>query len=700
MAFNISGLYDNIKGSISNLLGLSDKSKLYPESSDYAKVQNSISSGNWCKLPLPYTFAVVGVASDLGGAGTFDNFKDFALPLSPSYISQTEEFAISIKPTQGGTVVTHSGNKYKTLNIEGTTGLAPFRGVGGVDKYTGEAIFAPGDLKHKSGYEVFLELRNWFKTYYEVKVHSKNARVKDARLVFKNYKDGEFLIVELLSFTMERQAGRPFLYDYKMNFKVLKHFEFSKPGLSLLESIDDVMNRSLSKIDTARGIFLRSSGILKQIEATYDGIILEPIRKIGLMLRAATGVVKSFADLPKNIARNTISTTHTFVLMTGLKDQQTENLTKSSLTEDEVILSQVKFPFNLKDAAERTGVDALLNLGEAITLIPSSDLPSNAQQQLDQETTTVMTLPRTYYEQVLADLIRVRQNAEDMFNLGDSTYDSLFDRTASIEANPDRVITEAEIDVLYGFNLAIDSFLDLLSVTNLFKSSYDAQIQDMIDKFKGEIDLSSTSSVSQIILPANMDLERIALDYLGNSEKWVEIAELNDLHIPFVTQDMTSTDTKVAKPGDTILIPTGNIFGFSATPDVVDIPSTIDLSYLEKKLGTDLKLTPNFDLSLGSRGDLEVISGGANLGQQVVLKMSYEKGELLGAPTIGSNLIIGSKTKPVSVIKDDLIQTLMQDPRVSRIADLALVQDGSAYFISFSLYVKNIDMPIPMILGI
>ena len=35
---------------------------------------------------------------------------------------QTEMFAHSIKPTQGGTVVTHSGNKYKSLKVSGTTG--------------------------------------------------------------------------------------------------------------------------------------------------------------------------------------------------------------------------------------------------------------------------------------------------------------------------------------------------------------------------------------------------------------------------------------------------------------------------------------------------------------------------------------------------------------------------------------------------
>lgn len=706
---NISTLYNNIKGSILSLgstLGILSKENLLYPKEVLGNIRSNFDQANWCQLPFPYTFSVLKEDStdSTNSVGTRETsqFKDFELPISPSHIMQSEDFAISIKPTQGGTVVTHSGNKYKNLQISGTTGLAPFRGAGGVDKYTGQAILQPDDLKHKSGYEVFLELRNYFKAYYEwKKEYASEFNVKNSRLVFKNYKDGEYLVVELLSFVMERDASRPFLYNYNLQFKVLKHFQFSNPDVGFPENVETILNKVVSKIDTARGICLRSTDILKQIEATYDNTILEPIRKIGLMVRAAKGTGYTFADLPKNLSRKTISAQHTYAIMSNLKSRQSAVLNTPTTTSEDLLLQQIDFPANISDAVNRNGIDTLYNLGEAITLIPFSDLPMTAQTDLTSEIDLSGDLPRSYYLDALANFIRIRQNAEDQFNVGDASYDALFERTATQPIDPSKVITDAEIDVLNAFNEAIDAIIDILSTTTFFKNTYDQQIRSIVSSFDaGELNLQSTSSVKQITLPAGTDLERVALNYLGDAQRWVEIAELNQLESPFVTQDPTSTLENVAKPGDKILLPAPQTYGSSTTPDVLDIPSTINLSYLEKKLGTDLKLTKDFDLSLGNAGDLEVVSGADNMGQQIVLKISYEKGDLINYPTVGSNLVVGAKIKPINLMKDDLVRTLMQDPRISKVSDVAVVQDNSAFYITFSVHIKNIDMPIPLMLGL
>jgi len=696
MAINISKLYNDIKGSIKNLTGLSpNMGDMYPKDSSLKDIQSSIIPENWKKLPFPYTFSVQNVKMQGNSP-----FVDFELPLAPSKISQTEDFAISIKSTQGGTVVSHSGNKYKSLQISGTTGIAPFRGTGGVDNSTGQAILQPNDLKHKSGYEVFLELRNWFKTYYEWKKLNKDANVKDSRLIFKNYKDGEWLIVELLSFTMDRQAGRPYLYDYNMQFKVLKHFEFSTPSATI-DSFSKTINGALDKLNNARGTFLRSQEIVKQIESTFDGVLLEPIRKIGLVLRSAIGLSYSLADLPKNIAQSTLSIPHTISIMNGLKQEQTTTRNKVDNSPRATLIRETTFPADIEESVNRDGIAVLYNLGETITLVSSSTLPETSRVGLLADIESSSALPRSYYLDTLDNLIRMRQNAEDMFNLGDTDYDTLFDRTSTITADPSKIITENEIDVLSGFNDAIDAIIDLLSTQDLFKNTYDKQIKDIMDSFdKGELKLQSTKSVKEITLSAGTDLERLALNYLGDSARWPEIAELNNLESPFVTQDVNTTYEHVAVPGDKLLIPVSSSFGDNTTPDVIDIPSTIDLSYLEKKLGTDLRLSPDFDLCLGNSGDLEVISGAENMGQQIVLKISYEKGDLLNYPMVGSNLVVGSKVKPLSIMKDDLIRTLRQDPRISKVTNVAIVQDNSAFYITFNVYVKNIDMPIPMTLGL
>jgi len=157
----ITGLINDIRDSVTNLVdditGAEVDSAIpaYPQTKDIQAVLSTVNSGNWLKLSFPYTFSVVDVTGQ-----SANPFTDFSLPLAPSAIQQSEEFAIAVRSTQGGTTVTHSGNKYKTLNIEGTTGIAPFRGTGGVSKRDGEAIFQPNELKYRSGYEVFLDTSN------------------------------------------------------------------------------------------------------------------------------------------------------------------------------------------------------------------------------------------------------------------------------------------------------------------------------------------------------------------------------------------------------------------------------------------------------------------------------------------------------------------------------------------------------------
>lgn len=691
MAFGINNLYNNIKDSILNLgnqLGLfpNKGNNLY---SDAVIKDNKTlyKKENWKKLSNPYTFAVI----DLVTKSSSPWFKDFELPLAPTDIQQTEEFATSIKPTQGGTVVSHSGNKYKTLIISGTTGIAPFRGAGGVDAYTGEAIFQPGSIKYKSGYEVFHELRNYFKAYAQFKKdRASSPEGFNSRLVFKNYKDGEYLIVELITFDMKRNSTRPFLYDYVMKFKVLKHFKELAAELSVLQKIDDALNKALNKIDVARGIFLRTSDIIRQVESTFDQIGMEPLRRIGLALRAAIGVGYTAADFPKTIMRQMVSTGHTIDILLKLRDKQDDQ--KNNPTDP--LLESIVLPTDIENAVGTQGVDAIYNLKEGITLIDSSDLPENAQDALTQEIEDSLGLTRLYYEESVNDLIRVRRNAEDLFNVGSTSYDTLFDRVSSVDVDSSKTITNDEIDVLYGFKEAISGILDVMSSLRFFKSEYNQVINEMLANFNNDLPLQTTEAVRQIRVPGRTDLERIALDYLGDSNRWVEIAELNNLEYPYI-EDARS-DLRTIIPGDSILLPTPIINGFGELPQAKDIPSTVDLNYLQKSFGTDLKLTENFDLSMGNNRDLQVVSGLDNVAQSIILKLSYEKKDLIRYPQLGANLGVGSKIRPLSEIRDNIIQTLTSDFKIDSVTDLTIYQDGSAIYINFNVNLKNVDIPVPI----
>lgn len=705
----VNNITSSVQGLISDLTGNNSSSvvQYHQDLAEYRAVQSQLNAENWAKLSFPYTFSVVNLTK----AGDNGGFSDFALPLAPQAISQSEGPALNITPSQGGTTVNHSGLGYKQLNIKGTTGIAPFRGDGGVNRKTGEGIFQPKDLKHKSGFEVFIHLRNWFRTYYEWK-HKQGAQAKDYRLVFKNYKDGEFLIIEMLpeGFKMERQAAKSFLYDYDLNFQVLSHFQFETPTskTGFFDQADSIINGALDKINTARAIFLRTQGILRQIESTYDASVLEPMRQASLALKAFLGVPLVAADIGSRVIVNTVSTASALAVVA----RETLNTATLGATGRSDTLAQIgslldKRLFGTKNTLSRTldaakseinqkGSGGLLKLGALMTIIDPGQFPEKTLSETQKEQDRAAALPRNFYENTISSLERVKQNAEDFFGLGSADYDAIFDRTATLNADLAKVVTNDEYDLLFGFNEAITGLTLLLSTTDLFKSSYDAQIQDMNERFNGALALTAQQAVRQIKLPAGMSLERLAQIELGDSSRWGEIVEVNGLKPPYISQDPNESRDGVLKSGSNIMIPTPLLNGFSQAPVGKINKLTVGMSELEKSLGVDLKIDKNFDLVLASSGDLEVVAGADNMAQATILHLSYEPGDVMLYPQLGSGIQVGKKFPPIEELSDRITSSLLQDQRVHRVADLSLRREGSALYVAFNLYVKQVDIPIPI----
>ena len=704
---NITSAVNGLIGQLTGQGGNNAVVQYHQDLAEFRAVQSKLNPENWSKLTFPYTFSVVNLEnpSDNGG------FTDFVLPLAPQAINQSESPATKIKPSQGGTTVGHNGMGYKTLNISGTTGIAPFRGDGGVDRKTGEAIFQPKELKYKSGYEVFIHLRNWFRTYYEWK-KVQGSKAKNHRLIFKNYKDGEFLIIEMLpnGFEMDRQAAKSFLYDYKLQFQVLSNFVFDTPKskTGFLESADALIQTGLDKINLARGVFLRTQGILRQIESTYDSSVLEPLRQATLAVKALLGIPLVAADISSRVIVNTVSTAGAL----AIASQEALNTATLGLTGDSDTLAAIgdlldKRLFGSKNTLSKTfnatiteikqkGPAGLMKLGALMTRMDAGQFPEKTISETVKEQDRAAALPRNFYENAIASMERVKKNAEDFFNLGSPAYDSLFDRTSTLNADVAKVVTNDEYDVLFAFNEAITGINLILSTTELFKSTLDDRIQDMNSRFDNNIQLIAQQAVQQIKLPADTPLEKLAQIYLGDSTRWGEIVEVNNLKAPYVSNDPQESRDGVIKAGSNILIPTPVQNGFSQVPVGKQNKLTTGMTELEKSLGVDFKIDKNFDLVLSSSGDLELIGGADNMAQAVMLKLSYEPGEVMLYPQLGAGILVGQKFPPLQEISERVTNTLLQDSRVHKVADLALRRESSGLYVTFNLYIKQIDIPVPV----
>lgn len=244
---------------------------------------------NWNTNP-GYAFKITGLNSFTAG---FTN--RYRLQLNPQSITQTEPFSINIVPTQAGVFTENQGFVLKDLTISGTTGIRPRPGISGVTE-GGLTPTAGG----KTGYQEFLDFRNFIRKYAELKTL---AECKNVKLVFQNFKDNEFWYVEPISFTGSRSKDKPFCYDYSVQFKII--------GKEVLEIGTDWFSQALNTIDKisatineAIEIFNGSIAFLQQVEQFVENIVLLPLQTASLVIESINTGKNVVCSLPRKFMEN------------------------------------------------------------------------------------------------------------------------------------------------------------------------------------------------------------------------------------------------------------------------------------------------------------------------------------------------------------------------------------------------------------
>jgi phage baseplate assembly protein W len=179
-------------------------------------------------------------------------------------------------------------------------------------------------------------------------------------------------------------------------------------------------------------------------------------------------------------------------------------------------------------------------------------------------------------------------------------------------------------------------------------------------------------------------LRMIAQRELGDAELWTEIADLNNLSYPYISD--TPADG-VVTPGDTIYL-----------PDVNNTSATEETSF-----GTDLALSTDKvnlsyyrggDLTVGVDGDYQLVSELDCLRQDLAHRKMTPLGTVPYHPTYGSNLttIIGSKKDENWKIKAQLEveRTLKCDPRVTDVKDVTIQDLPTGIRIDYTAVAKGI----------
>ena len=190
-------------------------------------------------------------------------------------------------------------------------------------------------------------------------------------------------------------------------------------------------------------------------------------------------------------------------------------------------------------------------------------------------------------------------------------------------------------------------------------------------------------------------LQSLAQQYIGNRNRWQQLAIINDLKSPYISSDRTLV--KTLGPGDFIMYPTtqGGTSLDSINNEDTDQPNQGLTTAIERAYGIDIRLVSDAenrtDIYVSTAGDLGTIVGIPNVKQGVSLKFSTERGELPAHPAYGALLRIGSKLNELSFneFRLNATSTIMSDPRVKSIKKMSFTSQGDILGVQADLVLTN-----------
>lgn len=615
MAFSVSSLgkiQEQIKSAIgdafgigSNATGDGDKGEdlFQPEYFGSVNLDPSKWTGNAYPAAnrklLRYGFAIMestGVGQlKLSGA------KTFFLQIPPQSLQQREIFATNVQATRKGVIVESEGVVFKDIVLSGNTGIYPGerasglnpipnfsnpltapKPAAGVDPETGKSQRA--EIKTISGYQEFLALRQFFLMYAKMKVEYKGKHF----FGFINEKDNQYLIVEPMEFTLDRNARSPLTYDYRIVLKAIGSIDDTissgedSEELGILQSVINVSSNISATLAASKATIDNFEGLLISITQALDDVFITPFRQLKLAVDSLASGASTVLSLPSTLlsnakgagkitlavaeSRNSNGTNPLINFSIGNPKQSTATNTVTIVTDSfgnitstgpaDAFVANSSTSLGLVDNSAMNANDNILNADGSL----SQNLNSkqylqvvDIMTQLDNDSTT--PLPRAFVATLRDNTVSLRNDLADAVGLGSSDYNAILNRTVTHPAPPLATPSDDDFALLGALQDVIRSLNLILSNNEFFQSGADGIYEQAQQVYGAITTVSKPTSVREVTVQYGDTLELIALRAYGDALRWTDLVILNRLKAPYVLDEVVENPPEGVKmPGEVILV--------------------------------------------------------------------------------------------------------------------------------------------------
>jgi hypothetical protein len=420
-----------------------------------------------------------------------------------------------------------------------------------------------------TGYYKALTLSNFLERYAQEK---KNPKNKGWRLVLDILKMDYAYVVTPVSFSLQKSVQSPNEFTFSLQLKAWKRVEIGEFGLSqpTRERLTpSIFQRIANGLRDTRRALSNATTLIKSVRSDFQKP-LEMLRQTALAVKDLGGLVFTIADFPGQIIKDYKTSIKESLKITsgsfirgskknkisdissgqGSYNQQSKSSFIASAIRDENIVNEGLSTDQILAGA--LGVDA----AASIELQSSNDLFENPEEyfeildSLDIESINLSPDQRSRIEDEISlaslitvddlntfkkDMLETALLISNSFGAGDEIHSEVYGRSPPKKRAIPLTVEETEIlTALY----EMVQIYDILTDTMAFD---DLKIQNSLNYIGGiadeaGIDFETSEGKILVPVPFGLTIEQIAARYLGDANKWLEIAAINNLRMPYLDE--------------------------------------------------------------------------------------------------------------------------------------------------------------------
>ena len=519
------------------------------------------------------------------------------LPIPPESLSVSTPFASTTQVTLNGIVEEHAGAPIRIISLSGSTGMVPGKEsalatVSGAVNQLGNTIFAgtvtqaasgslgvapnlslstityndnelASDTNFNStriGYTHFRLLEYLLDMYATLK-NSSTQNASKFRLAFSMWKDEALYLVTPVNFEKRRTAASPMEYQYDIRLKAWKRIPYLNSDTDPISVQKTAVNQSalqniLSQVDTARTILQLNFDTLSAVRSDVQYTVFNPLRELEFFLKSSINATLTLNDIPMELLQNfqsvVINSWNTTISgVRTAKGVQIDLHKISELFDQTASIYNTQYDYSSTPVASTPGGLPNFPGGNAVTAlftspddfsdffrqIKLSDLkvPPTLATLVTQQTQQIVSKTKSYFQQIRTNLIVAENAYADVVGVSDPTFNAIYGRTSAAQI---RQATDLDFLLLHALADIISALNDLIAVQNPNPQSITPPAVNYVAGLaeKSGINFNIPASKFLIPCPYGITLERLAAQYLGDPDRWIEIATINNLREPYIDE--------------------------------------------------------------------------------------------------------------------------------------------------------------------